>query len=84
MARRRIPERWRRLVRAFVVPRWAEFTTPDGCAHRRRLNTGIGVGGPMKPFFAVEALTGGPTPTYVDDLAVLLHRLAGLRRASLA
>eukprot|EP00969_Alexandrium_andersonii_P003133 134998-Alexandrium_andersonii.AAC.1 len=74
MARRRIPERWRRLVRAFVAPRWAEFTTPDGCAHRRRLETCIGMGGPTKPFlwavgfdpviFAVEALTGGPTPTY--------------------
>eukprot|EP00969_Alexandrium_andersonii_P053706 2362750-Alexandrium_andersonii.AAC.1 len=50
MAWRRIPERWRRLVRAFVAPRWAEFTTPDGCARRRRLNTGIGMGGPMKPF----------------------------------
>eukprot|EP00969_Alexandrium_andersonii_P134079 5931082-Alexandrium_andersonii.AAC.1 len=34
--------------------------------------------------YAVEVLTGGPTPTYVDDLAVLLYRLAGLRRASLA
>eukprot|EP00969_Alexandrium_andersonii_P299848 13255797-Alexandrium_andersonii.AAC.1 len=52
------------------------------------------MGGPMKPFlwavgfdpviFAVETLTGGPTPTYVDGLAVLLQRLAGLRRASLA
>eukprot|EP00969_Alexandrium_andersonii_P218546 9653563-Alexandrium_andersonii.AAC.1 len=29
-------------------------------------------------------LTGGPTPTYVDDLLVLLQRLAGLRRASMA
>eukprot|EP00969_Alexandrium_andersonii_P154346 6822708-Alexandrium_andersonii.AAC.1 len=48
----------------------------------------------MKPFlwavgfdpviFAVDTLTGGPTPTYVDDLAVLLQRLAGLRRASIA
>eukprot|EP00969_Alexandrium_andersonii_P288832 12767560-Alexandrium_andersonii.AAC.1 len=46
---RRIPERWRRLVRTFVAPRWAEFTTPDGRSHRRRLNAGIGMGGPMKP-----------------------------------
>eukprot|EP00969_Alexandrium_andersonii_P063644 2802294-Alexandrium_andersonii.AAC.1 len=47
----------------------------------------------MKPFlwavgfdpviYAVEILTGGPTPTYVDDLAVLLQRLR-LRRASTA
>eukprot|EP00969_Alexandrium_andersonii_P256338 11332496-Alexandrium_andersonii.AAC.1 len=50
MERRRIPERWRRLARAFVAPRWAEFTTPDGRPRRRRLNTGIGMGGPMKPF----------------------------------
>eukprot|EP00969_Alexandrium_andersonii_P025791 1126010-Alexandrium_andersonii.AAC.1 len=52
------------------------------------------MGGPMKPFlwavgldpviFAVETLTGGPTPAYVDDLAVLLQRLARLQRASLA
>eukprot|EP00969_Alexandrium_andersonii_P038698 1696443-Alexandrium_andersonii.AAC.1 len=34
--------------------------------------------------YAVEVLTGGPTPTYVDDLAMLLQRLLGLRRASMA
>eukprot|EP00969_Alexandrium_andersonii_P353393 15439795-Alexandrium_andersonii.AAC.1 len=71
---RRVPERWRRLVRAFIAPRWAEFATLDGRAHRRRLNTGIGMGGPVKPFlwavgfgpaiYAVEVLTGGPMPTY--------------------
>eukprot|EP00969_Alexandrium_andersonii_P100830 4447728-Alexandrium_andersonii.AAC.1 len=52
------------------------------------------MGGPAKPFlwaarfgpviYAVEVLTGGPTPTYVGDLAVLLQRLLGLRRASMA
>eukprot|EP00969_Alexandrium_andersonii_P356710 15447156-Alexandrium_andersonii.AAC.1 len=72
MERRQIPERWRRLVRAFIAPRWAEFSTPDGHALCRRLATGIGVGGPAKPFlravgfdpviYAVQVLTGGPTP----------------------
>eukprot|EP00969_Alexandrium_andersonii_P355283 15444030-Alexandrium_andersonii.AAC.1 len=48
----------------------------------------------MKPFlwavgfdpviYTVEVLTGGPAPTYVDDLAVLLRRLLGLRRARMA
>eukprot|EP00969_Alexandrium_andersonii_P167214 7391443-Alexandrium_andersonii.AAC.1 len=52
------------------------------------------MGGPVKPFlwavgfdpviYAVEVLAGGPAPTYVDDLAVLLRRLLGLRRASMA
>eukprot|EP00969_Alexandrium_andersonii_P192452 8500816-Alexandrium_andersonii.AAC.1 len=51
------------------------------------------MGGHTQPFlwavgfepviYAVETLTGGPT-TYVDDLAVLLQQLLGLRQASMA
>eukprot|EP00969_Alexandrium_andersonii_P151744 6709848-Alexandrium_andersonii.AAC.1 len=50
MERRQVPVRWRRPVRAFVAPRWAEFSTPDGRSHGRRLATGIGMRGPTKPF----------------------------------
>eukprot|EP00969_Alexandrium_andersonii_P211820 9355154-Alexandrium_andersonii.AAC.1 len=50
MAWRQIPERWRRLVRAFIAPRWAEFSTLDGRSRCRRLAAGIGMGGPVKPF----------------------------------
>eukprot|EP00969_Alexandrium_andersonii_P243050 10736097-Alexandrium_andersonii.AAC.1 len=80
MAWRGWPERWRRLVRAFETPRWAVYVKPDGTRVRGQLMTGIGMGGPIKPFlwalgfdpviFSVEGLTGRPTPTYVDDVAI--------------
>eukprot|EP00969_Alexandrium_andersonii_P162065 7162921-Alexandrium_andersonii.AAC.1 len=34
--------------------------------------------------FSVEGLTGRPTPTYVDDVAITVQRALGLWRASLA
>eukprot|EP00969_Alexandrium_andersonii_P010706 466366-Alexandrium_andersonii.AAC.1 len=52
------------------------------------------MGGPIKPFLwalgfdpiitAVEGLTGRPTPTYVDDVAITVQQALGLWRASLA
>eukprot|EP00969_Alexandrium_andersonii_P312803 13821382-Alexandrium_andersonii.AAC.1 len=66
---------------AFVERRVAVYYRPDGAAVSRPVHTGIGMGGPIKPFLccmgfdpvvvAVTLATGSPAPTYVDDLSSL-------------
>eukprot|EP00969_Alexandrium_andersonii_P165877 7329874-Alexandrium_andersonii.AAC.1 len=66
---------------AFVERRVAAPFRPDGTSVPRPVNTGIGMGGPTKPFLwrlgfgqvvqAIAAATAAPAPAFVDDLSSL-------------
>eukprot|EP00969_Alexandrium_andersonii_P052076 2287035-Alexandrium_andersonii.AAC.1 len=50
MEHRRIPSGWVSVIMAFVERRVAVYYRPDGAAVSRPVHTGIGMGGPIKPF----------------------------------
>eukprot|EP00969_Alexandrium_andersonii_P217958 9627343-Alexandrium_andersonii.AAC.1 len=70
---------------AFILARHAQFALPNGKRVSRPALTGVGMGGPIKPFLwrvafdpiVVAAFSASrvPTPAFVDDVATLVSTL---------
>eukprot|EP00969_Alexandrium_andersonii_P054142 2383299-Alexandrium_andersonii.AAC.1 len=70
---------------AFILARHAQFAFPNGKRVGRPVLTGVGMGGPIKPFLrrvafdpvvvAAFSASRAPTPAFVDNVAMLVNAL---------